>query len=43
MPWLEGIGTRPIRKRVEDLGIEFFSDLQEEDVLFLDSSQIIRP
>lgn len=43
MPWLERSGARVIRQRVEALGWEFFSALQENDILFIDSSHIIRP
>jgi hypothetical protein len=42
-PWLEGTGVAVIRQKVEDLGVEFFSELQENDVLFIDSSHVIRP
>lgn len=43
MPWLEKTGISIIRKRVEDLELSFFSRLQENDILFIDSSHIIRP
>ena len=43
MPWLEEIGVSVIRKKVEDLELSFFSRLQENDILFIDSSHIIRP
>ncbi|HTY63513.1 MAG TPA: class I SAM-dependent methyltransferase [Acidobacteriota bacterium] len=42
-PWLEDSGAPVIRRKVEDLGVEFFSELQEKDVLFIDSSHVIRP
>ena len=42
-PWLEGTGLPIIRQKVEDLGAGFFSELQENDILFIDSSHIIRP
>ena len=32
-----------IRKKVEDIPVEFFKQLQENDLLFIDSSHIIRP
>jgi hypothetical protein len=32
-----------IREMVEDLGIEYFAELQDKDILFIDSSHIIRP
>jgi len=43
MPWLEQTAVSVVRKKVEDLDIGFFSELQEDDVLFIDSSHIIRP
>ena len=43
MPWLENIGVSIMRKKVEDVGKELFSELQKDDVLFIDSSHIIRP
>jgi hypothetical protein len=42
-PWLEKTGATVVRKRIEDVGIPFFSELEENDVLFIDSSHIIRP
>jgi predicted O-methyltransferase YrrM len=41
--WLEGLGIAVLRKRVEDVGIELFAELQADDLLFIDSSHIIRP
>lgn len=41
--WLEQIGVIVIRKKVENLELEFFKSLQENDILFIDSSHIIRP
>jgi hypothetical protein len=43
MPWLEQTGVSVVRKKVEDLDVGFFSELQEDDVLFIDSSHVIRP
>lgn len=43
MPWLENTGVSVIRKRVEDIEISFFWKLEENDILFIDSSHIIRP
>lgn len=44
MPWLEKVGgVNVVRKKVEELEIDFFSDLAENDILFIDSSHIIRP
>jgi hypothetical protein len=42
-PWLEDTGLPIIRRKVEDLGVEFFSELQENDILFIDSTHVIRP
>lgn len=42
-PWLEATGVPVIRQKAEDLGAGFFSELQENDVLFIDSSHVIRP
>ena len=43
MPWLEQTAFSVVRRKVEDLDIGFFSELQQDDVLFIDSSHIIRP
>jgi hypothetical protein len=43
MPWLEKTGVQVMRKLVEDIDISFFSSLQEHDILFIDSSHVIRP
>lgn len=43
MPWLEATGVTVLREKVEDVEIEFFQALEENDVLFIDSSHIIRP
>ncbi|HXM33667.1 MAG TPA: class I SAM-dependent methyltransferase [Pyrinomonadaceae bacterium] len=43
MPWLEETGVKVIRRKVEDLNVEFFSELAENDILFIDSSHVIRP
>lgn len=43
MPWLEKQGVEVIRKCVEDMDSGFFSELGENDVLFIDSSHVIRP
>lgn len=43
MPWLEGTGVRVIRERVERLDPAPFLALEAGDVLFIDSSHIIRP
>src|SRR5579883_818038 len=42
-PWLERIGALIVRKRLEELDTSMFKELQENDILFIDSSHIIRP
>lgn len=42
-PWLEAMGITVIRKPVEDLEIDFFRGLGAGDVLFIDSTHVIRP
>lgn len=43
MPWLERAGVQIIRKLVEDVEMSTFHALQENDILFIDSSHVIRP
>ncbi len=43
MPWLEELDVSVIRSRVETLDLSFFAELDENDILFIDSSHIIRP
>lgn len=43
MPWLEKSGVTVIRQKVEDLDVRFFSELEANDILFIDSSHVIRP
>jgi hypothetical protein len=43
MPWLEETGVSVHRKKIEDIDPAFFSELEENDILFIDSSHIIRP
>lgn len=43
MPWLEKTGVIVVRKKVEDVDVSFFHELEEDDILFIDSSHIIRP
>ena len=42
-PWLEGTGVLVIRKKIEDFDIKFFSELGENDILFIDTSHVTRP
>jgi predicted O-methyltransferase YrrM len=43
MPWLESTGVRVIRERIETLDLEIFDALNAGDILFIDSSHVIRP
>lgn len=43
MPWLEKAGVEVLRSKVETLDVSFFSELESGDVLFIDSSHVIRP
>jgi hypothetical protein len=43
VPWLEALGVGVIRERVERLPLQKFLDLSAGDLLFIDSSHIIRP
>ncbi len=43
MPWLESLGVdEVIRAKVEDVDIEIFRELKENDILFIDSSHVLR-
>jgi hypothetical protein len=42
-PWLEQLNVNLIRERAERLGVKPFLSLQANDLLFIDSSHIIRP
>ncbi len=41
--WLEQCGAQVIRQPVELLPLAIFSELEENDILFIDSSHVIRP
>ena len=43
MPWLEKTDVTVVRQRVEDVDKAIFSELASGDILFIDSSHIIRP
>jgi hypothetical protein len=43
MPWLEKTGLTVIRQRVENVDLSVFSELERGDILFIDSSHMIRP
>jgi len=42
-PWLEKTDAKIIRKKVENIELSFFKLLNKDDVLFIDSSHVIRP
>jgi hypothetical protein len=42
-PWLEELGVQVIRNRAEECDIALFASLEEGDILFIDSSHVIRP
>jgi len=42
-PWLEKTGVTLIRQRVEEVDRAIFSALKANDILFIDSSHVIRP
>lgn len=43
IPWLEQLDCKIVRKMVQDIDLSFFSSLQPNDILFIDSSHMIRP
>jgi hypothetical protein len=43
MPWLEQTGVTVVRKRVEEVDLALFRELEADDLLFIDSSHVIRP
>ena len=43
MPWLEESGVLVVRKKVEDVELDVFAELEENDILFIDSSHMIKP
>ncbi|MBC8151285.1 MAG: class I SAM-dependent methyltransferase [Bacteroidetes bacterium] len=43
MPWLEQTGVKVIRQKVEEVDQNLFKSLKEGDILFIDSSHVIRP
>jgi hypothetical protein len=43
MPWLETLGVEVLRRKVEDCDLEMFQALGQGDLLFIDSSHMIRP
>lgn len=43
MQWLESTGVQVIRQRVEEVDAALFEGLGQNDILFIDSSHVIRP
>jgi predicted O-methyltransferase YrrM len=43
MQWLESVGVQVIRERVESVSLDLFQTLDVGDILFIDSSHVIRP
>jgi hypothetical protein len=43
MPWLEKMNINVFRKKAEEFEPDFFKQLKENDILFIDSSHVIRP
>lgn len=43
MPWLEDLGIDVRRSKVEEIDFSLFANLERNDLLFIDSSHIIRP
>ena len=43
MPWLEKTGVTVIRKLVEEVDLEMFKTCHNNDILFIDSSHMVRP
>ncbi|RGP39968.1 hypothetical protein BPTFM16_00244 [Altererythrobacter insulae] len=43
MDWLENLGVETVRSRVQDIDRALFDELSSGDVLFIDSSHVIRP
>ena len=43
MPFLEGLEINLIREKIEDVNPSIFNALQNNDILFIDSSHVIRP
>jgi len=42
-PWLEKIGVATVRTRLEDVDRALFQELRANDILFIDSTHMIRP
>lgn len=42
-PWLEGVGAEIRRERIERADLSLFGELQAGDLVFIDSSHVVRP
>lgn len=43
VPWLEKTGVTVVRQKVEEIGRKIFAELDSGDILFIDSTHVIRP
>jgi hypothetical protein len=43
VPWLESANVHVVRNRLQDVDLKLFASLDVNDILFIDSSHIIRP
>jgi Methyltransferase domain len=43
MPWLERLPVEVIRSKVEEVPLTLFTELEANDILFIDSTHMIRP
>lgn len=41
--WLESLGATVVREKVENCDLQMFKELGADDILFIDSSHVIRP
>ncbi|HRD28000.1 MAG TPA: class I SAM-dependent methyltransferase [Caulobacter sp.] len=41
--WLDSLGPRVLRQKVEATSLDLFRQLERDDILFIDSSHVIRP
>ena len=42
-PWLEELGVKVIREKVENVNLDLFNKLESGDILFIDSTHMIKP
>lgn len=43
MPWLANLDVKLLRLRVQDVDLSVFRELERDDLLFIDSSHMVRP